>query len=142
MPKGLLAKAWRLCDQLQRAVVSIAANVAEGYEREGRKEYLRYLQIAKGSAGELRCLLRLAVRLGYLPDQCAPRLLAETLEVSRMLKGLMASLQSDYPSPFALLPFAFCPLPFAFCLCPLPLCLCPMPFEEAACPRSGTRLLL
>ncbi len=53
-------------DQMQRAAVSIAANIAEGYERGSRKEYIQFLNIAKGSVGELRCLLTIASRLHYL----------------------------------------------------------------------------
>ena len=54
---GELSKDWGLKDQLQRAAVSIPANIAEGFERGSRKEYHQYITIAKGSAGELRCYI-------------------------------------------------------------------------------------
>jgi len=54
---GLLRKDFGLRDQLRRAAVSIPTNIAEGFERSFHKEYLRFLNIAKGSAGEVRSLL-------------------------------------------------------------------------------------
>jgi len=92
--QGQLSKDWGMRDQLQRAVVSIPANIAEGYERAGRKEYIHFLTIAKGSSGELRCLLIAATRLKYLSDQGSNDAINDAREVSRMLKGLINSLQS------------------------------------------------
>ena len=53
-------------DQLQRAAVSISTNIAEGFERRSRKEYLNFLNIAKGSAGEVRSLLYVSGRIGLV----------------------------------------------------------------------------
>ena len=58
-----------LKDQIRRASVSIPSNIAEGFERRSRKEYLNFLNMAKGSAGEVRCQLYLAKELGYLSEQ-------------------------------------------------------------------------
>jgi four helix bundle protein len=55
-----------LKNQMRDAAVSISANIAEGFERRSRKEYLNFLNIAKGSAGELRSLLAVAFEVGYL----------------------------------------------------------------------------
>jgi four helix bundle protein len=74
--------------QMQRAAVSVSANIAEGYERGSRKEYAQFLMIAKGSAGELRCLLRIAERLQFIDSSSADKLIADITEVSRMLRGL------------------------------------------------------
>jgi four helix bundle protein len=63
---GALKTDFGLKDQIRRASVSIPTNVAEGFERASRKEYLQFLNIAKGSAGELRSLLRVAFEIGYL----------------------------------------------------------------------------
>ncbi len=63
---GLLKTDFGLKDQMRRAAVSIPTNIAEGFERLSRKEYLLFLNIAKGSAGELRSLLRVALEVGYL----------------------------------------------------------------------------
>lgn len=54
------------CDQIQRASVSIMSNIAEGFERGTKQEFLNYLYIAKGSAGEVRAQLYVALDNGYL----------------------------------------------------------------------------
>jgi len=90
-----LSRDFGLRDQLQRAAVSIPANIAEGYERGSRKEYIQFLVIAKGSAGELRCLLQVAQRLEYLDQNRSQELIARATEVSKMLKGLMISLKEN-----------------------------------------------
>jgi four helix bundle protein len=55
-----------LKEQMRRAAVSISSNIAEGFERRSRKEYLNFLNIAKGSAGEIRSQLYVAFEVGYL----------------------------------------------------------------------------
>lgn len=55
-----------LRDQMRRAAVSISSNIAEGFERRSRKEYLNFLNIAKGSAGEIRSQIYIAFELCYL----------------------------------------------------------------------------
>ena len=64
--EGLFSKDFGLRDQIRRASVSIPTNIAEGFERASRKEYLQFLNIAKGSAGEVRSLLYVAFEVGYL----------------------------------------------------------------------------
>ncbi len=63
---GALQRDFGLRDQLRRASVSIPTNIAEGFERASRKEYLLFLNFAKGSAGELRSLIRVGLEVGYL----------------------------------------------------------------------------
>ena len=72
-----------LKDQLRRAAVSISANIAEGLESRSRAEYLNFLNIAKGSSGEVRSLLEIAAKVGYLRQD----LLAELRERSKFLSG-------------------------------------------------------
>ena len=57
-----------LKDQMRRASVSISTNIAEGFERRSRKEYLNFLNVAKGSAGEMRSLLYVAFEIGYIDE--------------------------------------------------------------------------
>lgn len=93
-------EAFGLTSQLRRAAVSVPANIAEGYCRHSRPDYLRFLSIAQGSAGELDTLLSLAHDLSYL-DAAAQGQLAELLtEVGKMLTGLTQSLRtSRHPAP-------------------------------------------
>ena len=90
-----LSKDWGMRDQMQRAAVSVPANIAEGYERGGRKEYIRYLTISKGSSGELRCLLTVACQLKYLSKEVGVDVINDAVEVTKMLKGLINSLSPD-----------------------------------------------
>jgi four helix bundle protein len=57
---------YSLMGQLKRAAVSILLNIAEGFERKSNKEFANFVNIAKGSAGEVRAILTLAYELGYL----------------------------------------------------------------------------
>lgn len=81
-----------LSSQLQRAAVSIPANIAEGRERQHRKEFLQHISIANGSVAELETHIQIAERLSYLDSQQAKCLLDQTAEIGRMLNGLRNSL--------------------------------------------------
>ena len=59
-------KDYGLKDQIQRAAVSIMNNISEGYERDNNKEFMNFLGYAKGSAGEVRSMLRAALDLNYI----------------------------------------------------------------------------
>ena len=59
-------KDFGLVDQMRRAGVSISSNIAEGFERGSKKEFIQFLYRAKGSAGELRSQLYTALDLGYI----------------------------------------------------------------------------
>jgi len=80
-----------LASQLQRAAVSVPANIAEGFARNGTKELLHFLGIAAGSLTELDTLIELAARLGYLNN--AEELNGKVDEVSGLLMGLSASIK-------------------------------------------------
>jgi len=86
-----------LTQQLRRAAASIPANIAEGAERRGTREFLYFLGIAKGSLAETRTFLVLAERLNYLDATAFPDLQRQTEEISRMLSGLAKSLKAKLP---------------------------------------------
>ncbi|MBL1198348.1 MAG: four helix bundle protein, partial [Nostoc sp. GBBB01] len=90
--EGELSKDFGLRDQLRRATVSIPTNIAEGFERYSRKEYLNFLNIAKGSAGEVRSLLRVALEVGYLDQPTYTQLSNQAMELSRMLSNQIQSI--------------------------------------------------
>ena len=83
-----------MTSQLRRAAVSIAANIAEGAERHGTREFLHFLGIASGSLAETETFLILAPRLGLTTADETPPLEAQAADVGRMLNGLKRSLRS------------------------------------------------
>ncbi len=83
-----------LRDQMQRAAVSIASNIAEGAERGG-KDFARFLRIARGSAAELRTQCYIAAKVGILTADQMSRCVAKLKEISRMLTGLAHSLKTE-----------------------------------------------
>jgi four helix bundle protein len=91
--EGDLKKDFGLRDQLRRAAVSIPTNIAEGFERSSRKEYLLFLNIAKGSAGEVRSLLRVASEVSYLIQLRHDQLRDAVLTLSRYLSNQIRALK-------------------------------------------------
>ncbi|MEO0586457.1 MAG: four helix bundle protein [Planctomycetota bacterium] len=85
-----------LTSQLRRAAVSIPSNIAEGFGRHSRADFLRFLDIARGSAYEVQTQLRLAFDLGLADD---PDALDDITEVIRILNGLIASLRAKDHGP-------------------------------------------
>ena len=92
-------KEFRVCkdyafrDQIQRASVSIMNNIAEGYERKGNKEFSKFLYISKGSCGEVRSMLYLALDLGYISKDKFESFSRQSLEISRMLSNFIKTLK-------------------------------------------------
>ena len=82
-------------DQVFRSALSVSSNVAEGYERGSRREFIRFLHIAKGSCGELRTQLYIGIETGILDGGAAHACAKEAAEISRMLQGLITKLQSS-----------------------------------------------
>lgn len=92
--QGLLAKDFGLRDQIRRASVSVMANIAEGFERSGTGEFSQFLSMAKGSAGEVRAHLFVALDQGYVTQEVFHRLHGLATETSRMIAGLMQYLRT------------------------------------------------
>jgi four helix bundle protein len=87
---GSFARDFDLRNQIRRAAVSIMSNIAEGFERGGGdKEFCRFLSIAKGSAGEVRAQLYVALDATYLTQAEFDELTQLATDVSRMLSRFM-----------------------------------------------------
>lgn len=82
-----------LCDQLQRAIVSVSSNIAEGNSRFSTKERVHFIEIAYGSLMEAYCQVQLAVDLNYLQPNVLEAIKPKFQEVGMMLSGLRKSLQ-------------------------------------------------
>ena len=85
---------YALSDQMRRAVVSIPSNIAEGYGRSSTREYIQFLNIARGSCLELETQLRICVNIGYLTDKDTATSLELLNEVGRMLTATINTLKT------------------------------------------------
>ena len=93
MGKGLPQdERFGLISQMQRAAVSVPANIAEGHGRKATNAFVNHLSIANGSLVELETLVVISRRLGYISEQMEKRMLASTSEIGRMITGLKGSL--------------------------------------------------
>ena len=86
-------------DQITRAVVSVSNNIAEGFDRSGNREFIRFLYIASASCSEVKSMLYLSERLGYISIEKRENLMGKTIEVSKIINGLVKSM-----SPKILIP--------------------------------------
>ena len=90
---GNFARDFALRDQIRRAAISIPSNIAEGFERDGNREFYQFLSLAKGSCGEVRTQLYLALDEAYLTTSQFDSLSEAVLRISRMVASLMTYLR-------------------------------------------------
>jgi len=88
-------KHFRLIEQLESAVTSIPMNIAEGKGRESRREFIRFLFIARGSIYETLTLLEIFLRQGWITQEKYVELETASIEIIRMLKGLINSINKS-----------------------------------------------
>ncbi len=88
-----LQRDFALSEQLKKSSISIPSNIAEGFERESNKEFIRFLYIAKGSCGELRTQIYLAKELGYITKEKHQHLNNLCKKISRMIMSLIKTLR-------------------------------------------------
>ena len=84
---------YALTNQMRRAAVSIPSNIAEGAARTGKKEFMQFLSITRGSLSELETQILISEKLGYLSVNTS--LLARVNKVFGLLGGLMNSLRKE-----------------------------------------------
>lgn len=87
-----------LTGQIRRSAVSIPSNIAEGSQRNSKKEFQQFLAIAYGSLAEMETQLEIAQRQGYLKQDSVNEIFSMTAEVGRMINGLCNSLDRKLPT--------------------------------------------
>jgi len=81
--EGRLKRDYGLSDQIRRTAISISSNIAEGFDRSSRREFIRSLYIAKGSVSEVRSQLLICIELGYLDQVVSEKLLEKTISLTK-----------------------------------------------------------
>jgi four helix bundle protein len=85
-------KDYGFIDQIRRAAVSISNNIAEGFDRNSKADFIRFLYIAISSCSEVKSMLYLSQRLKYLEPIEANIIIEQANELSRIIRGLIKSL--------------------------------------------------
>lgn len=83
------SKDFRFRDQICRAAVSVSNNIAEGFDRSSDADFSRFLYFASGSCSEVKSMLYLAVRLGYIDPTRKNKLIEQCNETSKIIRGLI-----------------------------------------------------
>ena len=93
--KGLSVKDFRFCSQINSAAGSVMDNIAEGFERDGNKEFINFLYIAKGSNGEVRSQSYRALDWGYITELEQEEVLKLTEKIKYKTQGLIKVLKNS-----------------------------------------------
>jgi four helix bundle protein len=103
--RGEFARDLALKDQIRRTAISITSNIAEGFERVGNREFIQFLSTAKGSCGEVRSQLYVALDESYITQEEFQQLHDRCIENNRLIDGFISYLKKTdlkgqkYPSP-------------------------------------------
>ena len=82
-----------LVDQIRREPISISGNIAEGFERGSKGDFVQFLYVAKGSLGEVRSQLQVSSELAYIDGENFSSLLQQTYDLSKQLGSFISSLK-------------------------------------------------
>jgi four helix bundle protein len=83
----MFVKDFGLKDQIRRSAISVPSNIAEGFERDSKRQFLYFLTIAKGSTGELRTQIIIAKRIGYINEEVFEKLYKMCQSTENQLGG-------------------------------------------------------
>jgi four helix bundle protein len=89
---GEFARDWALREQIRSACISVTSNIAEGFERGGDKEFIQFLSQAKGSCGEVRSQLYVALDETYISEKQFHEMKDLAVEASRAIAGMIGYL--------------------------------------------------
>jgi len=92
---GAFSKDFRLKNQIRDSSVSVMSNIAEGFENQTTKQFIRYLYIAKGSSGEFRSQLYVALDAGYINEETMLNFKKRAESISKQASNLIGYLE-DY----------------------------------------------
>jgi four helix bundle protein len=95
MNNGKYLRDFGFKDQLQRASLSVMSNIAEGFERSGNKEFIKFLYYSKGSIGEVRSLLSIALELKYIEKDRFHELHSVCLDLSKQIANFIKYLKNN-----------------------------------------------
>jgi four helix bundle protein len=91
--KQKFSKDFKLRDQIKGAIISVSSNIVEGFEKNNNNEFVRYLKIAKGSAGEVRNQLHIALTVDYITEEEFTDVSELLGELTKQIGGLIKYLQ-------------------------------------------------
>lgn len=93
--QGKFGKDYCLRDQIRRSAISVMSNIAEGFDREGNKEFIQFLSIAKGSTSEIEAQLYVALDNGYVSQEQFNELFEITKSTKSLLSGFIRHLKNS-----------------------------------------------
>jgi four helix bundle protein len=91
--KKEFSKDFRLCDQIKGGIISVSSNIVEGFEKNNNNEFIRFLKIAKGSVGEVRNQLYIALAVNYITEQEFDKINRELEDLANQIGGFVVYLE-------------------------------------------------
>jgi len=93
--KKEFSKDFSLRDQIRRAIISVSSNIVEGFKKNNNNEFIRFLKIAKGSIGEVRNQLYIALAVKYIEQDEFDKLNNELIELANQVGKLISYLEKN-----------------------------------------------